>query len=127
MIFTKQPLPINLNKNSRTLYELSTEDKVWLNHAQRFFIIECENYPTNLGNRKIYIEARKGFDGTKWIVIMDGFTLGRDNKFHYENRPSRRTEDYISKTRYSTKELALSSLINHIDELKGNQGILTID
>jgi hypothetical protein len=107
---------------------LNGNDKFDL-YAIKYRLFRCANYPTTSGHREVLLEERMGFEGRKWIVIMDGFTIGKDFKFHYESMPSSRTEKkkYLNNTRFDDKLDAIIALKKHIELLDGEQGVLFID
>lgn len=93
----------------------------WETAAMKFAVGNSTIYLTNIGGRRIYIEDREQIDKSLlWIVFMDGFVLGKDNKYHYEPIPSSRTDKFISNTRFNTKEDALAALIKHEKDNAGN-------
>lgn len=99
----------------------------WIVAADRFLIGLSLSYTTNIGGREIYIESRNQMSGeTLWVVKMDSWVLGKDNKYHHEPTPSSRTTEFINNTRFKTKELALEALITHEREFKGTNPSLTI-
>ncbi len=68
----------------------------WLERATKFDLGKCIFY-----NRPITIEARDQTNGDrKWVLKMDEWVLGKDKDFHYEPRPSSRTDEFIENTRF---------------------------
>lgn len=99
----------------------------WFVAADRFLIGLSLSYTTNIGGREIYIESRGQMSGeTLWVVKMESWVLGKDNKYHYEPTTSSRTTEFINNTRFKTKEEALVALITHEREFNGANPPLTI-
>lgn len=118
----------DLTFNQKKLIPILTDSEFdWLLAADRFFIGASTVYITNLGGREVYIESREQISGeVLWIVKMESWVLGKDNKYHYEPRPSSRTSKFINNTRFKTKEKALKAIIKHENEFKINPPSLTI-
>lgn len=77
----------------------------WLKLATKFELGECR-----IQRRPIFIEIRKQIDGSVlWIVSMHEWVLTKSGKWIYESMPSGRTDSFIKRTRYATKDEALES------------------
>lgn len=124
MIYTKKPKKETLNTQMGMMNALLNKNDNWSIYATNYKLFACENYPTTRGNREIYISTREGMNGTRWVVFMDGWTLGKDLNFHYEPIPSSRDDEYLNNTRFQSKENALEALKAHINNLNGEQGVL---
>jgi hypothetical protein len=75
----------------------------------------------NYIGREIFLEIRPQMDESiKWIINMDGFTLGKDGDYYYERTSSSRTEAYIKMTRFDSKEEALNALLKYENKYKGS-------
>ncbi len=61
----------------------------------------------------VFIEQRAQLDKSiKWVVLLAGSTcLTKKAECLYEPMPSSRTEDFISQTRFDTKEEAFETLL----------------
>lgn len=118
----------DLTFNHKRLIPILTATEFnWLSAADRFFIGASITHTTNLGGRDVYIESREQMSGeTLWIVKIDSWVLGKDNKYHYEPMPSSRTDEFINNTRFKTKEAALTALIEYENKFKETPPILTI-
>jgi len=101
-------VPKEIQKNFHK--SLGLNDFDWEVAAIKFLVGNSIVHQTNIGGRRIYIETREGWEGIKWVVLMDGWTLGKDGEYHYEPRPSNRTDEYIEITRFDDKEEALEAL-----------------
>lgn len=86
----------------------------WELAAERFAIGNSKAYPTNIGGRRIEIQSREQMNKSiLWVVKMDSWVLGKDGEYHWEPMSSSRTDEFISNTRFHTKEQALSALLQH--------------
>lgn len=97
----------------------------WLKCADRFRMGKSNIYHLNGGatSREIVIETRQQMDDSyKWVVRMDSWVLGKDDKYYYEPFPSSRTDKFIENTRFDSKEDAFKALAKHE---KGKPQILT--
>ncbi len=97
----------------------------WLSRADRFRMGKSKIYLINGGidAREVFIETRKQMDDSyKWIVKMDSWVLGKDNKYYYEPMPSSRTDKFIENTRFDDFLDAYSAWGKH--EI-GSQQVLT--
>ncbi len=100
----------------------------WEHAACKFDICNSEVYKTNMGGRKVQIELRMRMDASiMWCVIMDGFVLGKDDRYHYELMPSSRSDEFIANTRFGSKGSALLALIAHEKKWRGKDIKLTIE
>lgn len=90
-------------------------DKEWLECARKFYMGESPSYRYAHGpGREVYIEDRAQIDDSvKWIVKMDNWCLGKDNEYHYEPRPSERSDAFIDLTRFDSREEAYKAWIKH--------------
>lgn len=94
-------------------------------HCCKILVGNSTVYKTNLGGRRIYIETREGWKETNWVVSMDGFTLGKDGKYHREPTPSSRSDEYIENTRFSSLSTAMEALRQHEKTNAGKEVLLT--
>lgn len=86
----------------------------WIKYADRFRLGKSKIYITNLGGREVTIEIRQQIDKSyKWVVKMDCWVLGKDNKYYYEPMPSSRTDEFIDNTRFGNKESAFMAFQKH--------------
>lgn len=89
----------------------------WLVRADRFRMGRSKIYLINGGSapsREIFIESRQQMDDSyKWVVKMDSWVLGKDNKYYYEPIPSSRTDKFIAKTRFDNYREANEALVKH--------------
>ncbi len=87
-------------------------DKEWISHATVFqFGDSVPNIATRIEHLPIRIEARDQRDGTRlWVVKQGGNCLRKDGQWELEMQPSSRTDEFISATRWKTKEEALAML-----------------
>lgn len=97
---------------------LSREDIIhWLSMADRFRMGRSKIYLINGGSapsREVFIESRQQMDNSyKWVVKMDSWVLGRDNKYYYEPIPSSRTDKFIARTRFDNFIEANEALAKH--------------
>lgn len=59
-------------------------------------------------NRRVIIETRPQIDDSVlWVVKMDNWVLGKDNRWYYEPLPSSRSKKFVDKTRFQTPNEAL--------------------
>lgn len=94
-------------------------------HCCKILVGNSTVYKTNFGGRRIYIETREGWEETNWVILMDGFTLGKDDKYHYEPIPSSRSDEYIANTRFSSLGDAMEALKQHEKANVGKEVLLT--
>lgn len=74
------------------------EAQEWLERATNFDLGTCSIY-----RRPVDIMARDQMDGSrKWVLKMHEWVLGKDGEFHYEPRPSSRTEEFVNNTRFDS-------------------------
>ena len=91
----------------------------WLKKAIKFDLGTCIFY-----NRPIVIDARDQIDGSrKWVLKMDEWVLGKDGKFHYEPRPSNRSDEFIKNTRFECPQEVHTFWVKSIDKAEK----LTVD
>lgn len=84
----------------------------WLKIATRFDLGNCKHH-----NRPVLIEQRKQRSGEQlWVLKMHEWVLGKDGVFHYEPRPSSRTDEFIELTRFESPEACLSCYEEKITE-----------
>lgn len=74
----------------------------WVFKATRFDLGTCVFH-----KRKVLIESRDQIDGARlWVIFMDGWVLRKDAEWEWEPFPSDRTHEFLSQTRFKTKEEA---------------------
>ena len=95
---------------------MMTESK-WLTRATTFSLGLCKIY-----GRPVYIEERLQIDDRRlWILKMEssnGWVLGKDAEWHWEPRPSSRTDEFIALTRWSSPDEVHTFWIENIKEEK---------
>lgn len=70
--------------------------------AVKYELGDCPHH-----KRPVTIEARDQIDGRRlWVVKMHEWVLGKDSTFHYEPRPSSRTDEFIQNTRFDSHQEA---------------------
>lgn len=89
----------------------------WLELATKFDLGKCIYY-----KRPVIIEARDQLDGSRlWVVQMEhsqGWVLGKDSEWHWEPRPSSRTDEFIELTRFGSPNEAHDFWKHNITEAK---------
>lgn len=95
---------------------MSRDSEFWLQRADRFRMGLSKIYHLNGGvtSREVFIESRQQMDDSyKWVVKMDSWVLGKDNKYYYEPMPSSRTDNFISNTRFDSYPDAFDAWVRH--------------
>lgn len=105
---------------------IKTNQFDWIAACDRFYI-GCSTVHTLSGcdiGRDIYITSKPQINGDiLWVVEMDGMVLTKKGKYEYEVNPSSRTDKYIKKTRFDSKEDAYDALITYERKNNGNTNI----
>jgi len=86
----------------------------WLERATKFDLGNCIFH-----NRPVDIESRDQIDGSrKWVLKMQEWVLGKDGEFHYEPRPSSRSDNFINNTRFDSIDECHSFWVNNVNDEK---------
>ncbi len=85
----------------------------WENHATQYsfhHFIEVDG--ESVKSDTFFIERR---GGNQWAVLRDGWVLDfTADEFIYESFPSEMKEDFIRRTRFSTRQLAYTALQQYL-------------
>lgn len=65
-------------------------------------------------HENVHIEERQQRDGSfLYAITRMGDVMARDGEWEYEPQPSSRDDDFISRTRYTSFEVALAHFLVH--------------
>lgn len=105
-----------------TLVDFASTIKLKFHNSLTDLASEFSLGKSKLYNRDVFIVQRANALTHKiyWAAMMErskGWCLGKDDNWHFEYMPSSRTDEFISLTRFETKEQAYNAWIEH--EKKG--------